>query len=187
MPDDAGYRGHYAALNQDHHATHDRRWWQRFPRPVERAALTAWGLLPGAIRRPLIPLGALFGPHATSGDGSGYPGPRTVPGVAEIAAEGFTPLEEHTGALDIGTVWPEPHRRSVADTRPEPLDGSGVIWLVRSPWPGISLPQALNVVWSEVDPLRLRDQAGRVAAMGRALRLDEAAARARLAELPAED
>lgn len=33
------------------------------------------------------------------------------PGVAELVARGFTPLEDLTGDFEIASEWPEPHRR----------------------------------------------------------------------------
>ena len=81
-------------------------------------------------------------------------GPDTVVGVTGLRAEGFAPIEEYTGAGWVAQVWPDEHRRWVAETRSVWLndaDSDGRLWLVRSPWPRLSLRNALNVVWSWVE------------------------------------
>lgn len=111
-------------------------------------------LLPRAVRAPLVSLERrVGGPHTTSAQ-PGHLGPDTVPGVLEWRAAGFEPLEEHTGALWVAEVWPDPHRAFVAETRPMWLDGSdtdGRLWLVRSPWPALDVPTSLNVLWTWVE------------------------------------
>jgi len=78
--------------------------------------------------------------------------PEAVPGVTELIDEGFEPIEHLTGAMWVVTVWPEEHRRSVPETRPghEELQLQGLLWLVRSPWPGLSAADALSVVWANL-------------------------------------
>lgn len=85
---------------------------------------------------------------------SDSPGPDTVAGVPELRKQGFEPLEEHTGAVWVGQLWPEDHRRWVAETRSAWLDdprGEGRLWLARSPWPSLTLQDSLNVVWTWVE------------------------------------
>jgi hypothetical protein len=79
--------------------------------------------------------------------------------VAELATQGFEPIEAYTGAIWVAQLWPDEHRRSVAETRPVSVDEShrdGRLWLVRSPWPGLSVEDSLNVLWTWVE----RDHAG---------------------------
>jgi hypothetical protein len=76
--------------------------------------------------------------------------PETVPGAAELLAEGFVPLEQLTGATSVAEAWPEEHRRVLPETRPAmqtDLD-DGRIWFVRSPWPTISPADVLSMVWA---------------------------------------
>jgi hypothetical protein len=84
------------------------------------------------------------------------------PSVVEARKHGFVPLREVTGIPDtLGPLWPEEHRlwldelgRSpVEDTYDEVLDR----WLVRSPWPSLSVDQALGVVWRWVERDRFPD------------------------------
>lgn len=135
-------------------------WYQRLPRPVQRAALRMWSAVPWRLRRPLVPLGALFGPHTVSATPS--PGPDTVPGVAALRAEGFQPVEQHTGAVWLAGVWPHQHRRSVPETRPAWLDDDecdGRLWLVRSPWPAFTVEDVIRILWPWVERDRARDEA----------------------------
>jgi putative hydrolase of the HAD superfamily len=81
-------------------------------------------------------------------------GPDTVGGVAGLRAQGFEPIEEYTGAVWVAQLWPEEHRRLVAETRRvwlNDVDSDGRLWLVRSPWPSLGLGESLNVVWSWVE------------------------------------
>jgi hypothetical protein len=57
------------------------------------------------------------------------------PGVAELRAEGFVPVEEITGWDGLAMVWPEQHRRAVPETR-EHMEAS-TCWLVRPPSSGL--------------------------------------------------
>jgi hypothetical protein len=126
---------------------HRSPWYVRLPHPIQFAALRAWGLLPTPIRRTLVPLGSLFGTHTTSA--IEVPGPNSVPGVTALRGDGFEPVEELTGALWIAEVWPEQHRRSVAETRTEWLDDNrdGRLWLVRSPWAALSADDVFTMLW----------------------------------------
>ena len=79
------------------------------------------------------------------------PGPDTVPGVTELRAAGFEPIEDHTGALWLGRQWPEEHSRWVTETRAAWLEfpnADGRLWLVRSPWPGLDVSDTLSVLWT---------------------------------------
>lgn len=79
-------------------------------------------------------------------------GPETVDGATEIMAAGFAPIETLTGAFWVVNQWPEQHRRSVPETRPEWIDGQsdGRLWFVRSPWDGLSASQVLSVIWAHL-------------------------------------
>jgi len=72
---------------------------------------------------------------------------------------GFEPLETFTGAEWVYDVWPADHRLSLPETRSPQLeqDPQARILLLRSPWPGLDLPQALNVLWSWAERDRVRD------------------------------
>ena len=120
--------------------------WERLPvRPVG-LLVRAWSRLPAAVRRPLVPIGRLVNPHSVTSAPAG-PGVETVPGVQALVAAGWVPLETMTGLLRVGEVWPDDYRRSVPDTR----DADSTVWLVRSPWPGMSVRGALNTVWSAME------------------------------------
>ena len=78
-------------------------------------------------------------------------GPDVVPGVAELRKLGFEPVEEYTGALLVAEMWPDEHRRFVAETRKlwleqEPELG-GRLWLLRSPWAGWTLRETFAAMW----------------------------------------
>lgn len=167
--------GRYAGRDQHPHP----RPWELLPAPVVKVALRGWGALPSPVRRALVPLGRVVNPgHTTTIER--LPGPSTVPGVEELRAEGFTPIEELTGFAQLALVWPEEHRRAVAETREwwleEPLDGQ--LWLVRSPWPGWTLDEVFSVLWPAVD--QHRDLAGRLGAAAGLLRESETQAHQRL-------
>ncbi len=58
---------------------------------------------------------------------------------------------EFTGAMWVAQLWPPEHSRWVSETRPvwlNDFDSDGRLWLVRSPWPSLSLRESLNVLWS---------------------------------------
>ena len=143
-----------------------RPWWDALPGPVTRLALGIWSRLPGAVRAPFIPIGRWISPVSTTSAGFESPGPDTVGGVSTLRAEGFEPIEEYTGAVDVAELWPTEHRRSVAETREwrlEHAECGGRLWLVRTPWPSLGVQDALNVVWSWVE----RDRAPMNAALWR--------------------
>jgi hypothetical protein len=146
------FRGGYAALNQM--SGRKLAWWERVPKPIATAVLKTWSALPRAVRAPFIPLGRWVNPHQTTSAVSASPGPDIVPGVTELRAQGFAPVEEYTGAFWVAQIWPDQHRRSVAETRPfwlEDPHSDGRLWLTRSPWPILSLEDSLNVLWTWVE------------------------------------
>ena len=74
-----------------------------------------------------------------------------MPGVSELRALGFQPVEEYTGAHLVAEMWPDEHRRFVPETREfwlehEPELG-GRLWLLRSPWPGWTLRETFDAMW----------------------------------------
>lgn len=154
------YRGSYSPSAR-------RRWWQRFPGPVERAALRLWGRLPRPLRAGLAPLGRLFGPHTVTAPVVPLPG-EGMPEVAEARRDGFDLLARYTGAEQVVEVWPEEHRRSVPVPDGGAPDREEPVWLVRSPWPSIGLDEVFPLLWRWVE----RDRES----------LDEAVWRARAAE-----
>jgi hypothetical protein len=116
--------------------------------------MKAWSVLPRVVRAPLIPLGRRINPRQRTAAVFDSPGHETVAGVADLRAQGFEPIEEYTGAVGIGQLWPQHHRRSVAETRSCWLGapgGDGRLWMVRSPWPSLSLRDSLDVVWTWVE------------------------------------
>lgn len=85
--------------------------------------------------------------------------PDAVDGVLELRAQGFAPVEEYTGALWIGPIWPEEFRAAVTETRSwwsDQPETKGMLWMVRSPWSAFDLMTCLSVVWSWAE----RDQQG---------------------------
>jgi hypothetical protein len=77
-------------------------------------------------------------------------GPETLPGAAELIRAGFEPLESMTGASWVAEAWPDEDRASLPESRLdrifEPRDET--VWFVRSPWPGISVDDALTIIWA---------------------------------------
>ena len=76
--------------------------------------------------------------------------------MAEARKQGFVPVRELTGvADDLGPLWASEHSLWVEQLGPafgedeydEVLDR----WLVRSPWPSLTVPQTLNALWRWVD------------------------------------
>ena len=76
--------------------------------------------------------------------------------VAEARRQGFVPLRELTGvAADLGPLWPAEHAlwldelgpSSGEDEYDEVLDR----WLVRSPWPSLSVRRTLDALWRWVE------------------------------------
>ena len=88
---------------------------------------------------------------AFSMDSGGVEGADAVPGVLALRRLGFAPVEEYTGALWVADVWPETDRASVAETREFWLmsmpETAGRVWVLRSPWPTITLRDAINATW----------------------------------------
>ncbi len=127
-------------------------WWDRLPDPAVRLALRSWARLPEGVRSQLARLTPVINPGATE-VAEVPPGPDVVAGVTQARADGFTPIEELTGRLEIVTVWPPAHRRSVVETRAWWLEDSadGLLWLVRSPWPAIRVEDAVSVVWLHLE------------------------------------
>lgn len=73
--------------------------------------------------------------------------------VAGLRADGFMPIDELTGQLELALVWPEAHRRAVLDPRLEPAAADaiagladGVVYLVRSPWHSVSTEEAVKLL-----------------------------------------
>jgi hypothetical protein len=140
----------------------------------------AWNSLPRALRTPFIPLGRWLNPHQSTAVTTVSPGTDTVAGVVDLRREGFEPIEEYTGAVEVARLWPEGHRRAVAETRAEWLEDAtsdGRLWLVRSPWPSLNLRDCLNVLWTwaERDGARLDSELWR-GRVSEALEWDDAAA-----------
>jgi hypothetical protein len=147
-PDHQGF----SSLNQ--HGRSSRRWWERVPQPFATVAVRAWSVLPHFLRAPFIPLGRWINPHQTTSGSSTLPDSDTVPGVVELRTQGFEPIENFTGAFWVAQLWPDEHRRSVRETRSAWLEDShsdGRLWLVRSPWPGLTIEDSLNVLWTWVE------------------------------------
>jgi hypothetical protein len=128
-----------------------RHWYDRLPDPVIKIALRSWGYLPSLVRQRLARLTPLVNRQAISVSGEVGPGPDEVAGVTEARLAGFTPIEELTGRTELATVWPAGHRRSVAETRALWVDEQPRLWLVRSPWPSISVDDAVAVVWLHLE------------------------------------
>jgi hypothetical protein len=76
--------------------------------------------------------------------------------VTEARRRGFVPLRELTGvADDLGPLWPAEHSLWLEELGPAPAEDEydEVLdrWLVRSPWPALSVRQATNALWRWVD------------------------------------
>jgi hypothetical protein len=75
------------------------------------------------------------------------------PGSRALVDEGFTPLEEITGALFLAAAWPSEYRRALpprnSDDASQLPDGKH--WFVRSPWPSIPLDDLFDVVMQTLD------------------------------------
>ena len=78
------------------------------------------------------------------------------PALARARTEGFVPLCELTGVGgSLGPLWPAEHRRWLDELGPvlgedeqyEALDR----WLVRSPWPALSVTEAIGALWTWVE------------------------------------
>jgi len=76
----------------------------------------------------------------------------SVVGAAELIAAGFEPLESFTGDIWITDDWPEGHKRSLPESRPDwlPECEGEQVWFVTSPWPSLTPQQVLNLVWAHL-------------------------------------
>jgi hypothetical protein len=88
------------------------------------------------------------------------------PSVVEARKQGFLPLREVTGIPDtLGPLWPEQHRLWLDELGPSPVEDAydEVLdrWLVRSPWPALSIDQTLGALWRSVerDPFPYENEA----------------------------
>lgn len=104
------------------------------------------------------------------------------PAGEEARRAGYVPLSELTGVgSDLGPLWPTKHRQWCEDLGPElgedECDEQLDRWLVRSPWPALSNPEALVVLWRwvERDPFP-HDREQWAARVKEVLSWDEAAA-----------
>lgn len=81
-----------------------------------------------------------------------------VPSVLELEAEGFTAVETLFGEVDLAASWPSDHLRWVCDTRydVDPDDDvedlmpglqDGRLFMVRSPWPSVSLDIVVKLMF----------------------------------------
>jgi hypothetical protein len=111
-----------------------------------------------------------------------------VPGVDDLVREGFTPIENLTGAHELAVVWPEAHRRSIPEVRAWALEDEalqGRLWAVRPPWPGWTFDDVFTYLWSLVDHYPEPQQ--RLDAAAKALHADESEARQQLQRARARD
>jgi len=144
---------HEGCFSRNQYRISGCHWWERIPQSLATVAVTAWSRLPRIVRAPLIPLGRWSRTDQTVSMGSTVPAD-TVRGVAELRMQGFEPIEAYTGYFWVAHLWPDHHRRSVTETRPAWLDdphSDGRLWLVRSPWPGLTVEESLNVLWTWVE------------------------------------
>jgi hypothetical protein len=88
------------------------------------------------------------------------------PGTAELTAAGFVPLDELTGNDEMIRDWPEPHRRSVPETRAKVQEFAidGQCWLLRSPWPAVPVQDVVDLIWDWEDLRHSRRISGPVTA-----------------------
>lgn len=71
--------------------------------------------------------------------------------AARLEAQGFVPLDEHTGVgAELGPLWPASHRISRLALG-EPVEDPADLWLVRSPWGSLTVPEVMIVLWNWVD------------------------------------
>jgi hypothetical protein len=84
------------------------------------------------------------------------PGPRRFDpepsGVAEARKQGFVPLREMTGvAASLGPLWPDENSLWVDELGPssgeDEFDEVLDRWMVRSPWPSLSVRRTLDALW----------------------------------------
>ncbi len=73
------------------------------------------------------------------------------PELAALRADGFDLLDSFTGAVDeVAVAWPEDHRRTLADPYRD-MSTQGTVWLVRSPWPSLTVGDVLELLWPWVE------------------------------------
>jgi hypothetical protein len=87
-------------------------------------------------------------------------------GVVEARKQGFVPVREVTGVPEtLGPLWPAEHRLWLDELGPSPVEEAydEVLdrWLVRSPWPSLSVEQTLSALWRWVEraPFPYEDEA----------------------------
>ncbi len=78
------------------------------------------------------------------------------PAVVDDRNQGFVPLRELTGvARTLGPLWPPEHRlwREELGAAPGEDEYEDVLdrWLVRSPWPSLSVPDTIGALWRWVE------------------------------------
>jgi hypothetical protein len=78
------------------------------------------------------------------------------PSVTEARTQGFVPLRQLTGvAAELGPRWPAEHSLWLDDLGPLPggdeHDEVPERWLVRSPWPSLSVSRTLGALWRWVE------------------------------------
>lgn len=78
------------------------------------------------------------------------------PAVADARNQGFVPLRELTGVANtLGPLWPPEHRlwREELGAAPGEDEYEDVLdrWLVRAPWPSLSVYQTLATLWRWVE------------------------------------
>jgi len=74
--------------------------------------------------------------------------------VTEARRRGFVPLREVTGAAqDLGPLWPTEHALRIdgLGAISDDQDDEGDRWVVRSPWPSLSVQQTLGALWRWVE------------------------------------
>ena len=76
--------------------------------------------------------------------------------IAEARKQGFVPLRELTGvADDLGPLWPAEYSLWLDELGPafgeDEYDEVPDRWLVRSPWPSLSVRRTINALWRWVD------------------------------------
>lgn len=78
--------------------------------------------------------------------------PIEVPGASKLLAAGFEPLELLTGVTSIIDEWPSEYKRGIPETRLDQREGdeSERVWFVKSPWPSLTLAQAISMVWENL-------------------------------------
>ena len=75
------------------------------------------------------------------------------PRYQRLVSEGFSPLENITGAVFLGDAWPESDRRELPSVSAEGVLGMPADrhWFVRSPWPSVPLNDVFGLVISTLE------------------------------------